>query len=78
MDVPDVGNIPGQNEVRKYTACHVALSSMFQGVHLFSANQNRTAYFQVHPKVKQSQLVTEQDTFFSDRVMKLFPFKFHL
>lgn len=77
-DEPDVGNSPGHNKVRKYTACHGnCVLSIFKESICSVPIRNRTASSQVHSKVKQLQLVKEQDTF-CDHIMKLFPFKFYL
>lgn len=77
-DAPHVGNTPGCTKVSKYTACQSSfVLSIFKESIRSVPIRNRTAYFQVHSKVKQLQLVREQDTF-CDRIMKLFPFKFHL
>lgn len=77
-DAPTAGNTPGRANAGKHTA-GLSSSSLHTSQEPVRSVpiRNRTAYFQVHSKVKPSQLVREQDTF-CDRIMKLFPFKFHL
>lgn len=76
-DAPNVGNTPGCTKVRKYTACQSNfVLNVFKQSTCSVTIRNRTAYFQVHSKVKQLQLVREQDTF-CDHIMKLFPSKFN-
>lgn len=77
-DAPNVGNTPGCTKVSKYAACQSSfVLNIFKESICSVPIRNRTAYFQVHSKVKQLQLVREQDTF-CGRIVKLFPFKFHL